>query len=162
MPSKLPWHRFKQAAEGAAAALGDAPWKLRYGVGPTEKYAAAVSGEIPGAEKIEKQADVPREERRAAGYLFGKNWPTLARGGTALANKIRFSEDPALHSVATSATEQGIADAQMEPPPGWRQAAESALMVGGLGPLIGAYNKKAAPPAGAFTASASATSRRRR
>jgi hypothetical protein len=95
--------------EGALGFLEEAPFRLRYGVPAAEKYRLAVSGEIPGGRVPHSDAEVEEEERRAAGFLFGAKWPTLAEPGTRFANALRFWEDPRMHEIALEAARQGAA-----------------------------------------------------
>ena len=107
-----------EKALDAVGAISDPTFALRYGVPSGEKYRMALQGAIPGAQPIKGQGDLPREERRAAGYLFGKKWPSIAPVGTEVANTLRFWEDPSLHQVARDATFRGVEDARrMKPLP---------------------------------------------
>jgi len=72
----------------------------RYGVGPTQKYALAVGGAIPGAQPVRSEEDMAREERRAAAFLFTLQHPTLADFAVEGANALRFWEPSAIHDAA--------------------------------------------------------------
>lgn len=87
-------------------------FQLRYGVPANEKYKMAIQGQIPGSQVIHSEEDQANEERRAAGYLFGKRWPSIAEGGTKFANAIRFWEPDSIHQTALDSTRAGIAAAQ--------------------------------------------------
>ncbi len=79
--------------------------RWRYGVSPNEKYALAVRGAIPGAEPIQSEEDVVREERRAAAYLFALKHPRLAEYAIEGANALRFWEPSSVHQAALSGRE---------------------------------------------------------
>ena len=74
--------------------------RLRYGVDANQKYAIALSGQVPGSQPIHSEEDVAREERRAAAYLFAMQHPHLADIGTGLASTLRFMEPESLHAAA--------------------------------------------------------------
>lgn len=97
--------------------IADAPWRFRYGVGPTEKYRLAVTGGIPGAQPIRNEADVDREERRASGYLFAKQHPTIAPLVQPTVDDLRavaFRDDPSVIAAA----QEGQTAALGAPPSG--------------------------------------------
>lgn len=77
-------------------------FRWRYGVTGDEKYRLALSGRIPGSQPIQSEADIAREERRAAAYLFSLQHPSIADFGTGVASTIRgyFGEPEALQAVA--------------------------------------------------------------
>jgi hypothetical protein len=75
-------------------------FRWRYGVDANQKYAAAIQGRIPGAQPIQSEADIAREERRAAAYLFAMQHPKLADFGTGLASTLRFWEPDEMHAAA--------------------------------------------------------------
>lgn len=83
----------------------DPLFRLRYGVTGNDKYRLALSGRIPGAQPIQSEDDVAREERRAAAYLFAMQHPALADFGVGLANTLRFMEPESLHQVAIQGKE---------------------------------------------------------
>lgn len=87
-------------------------FQLRYGVPANQKYQMAITGQIPGSQTIHSDEDQANEERRAAGYLFGKRWPSIAMGGTRVANALRFWEPDSIHQTALDSTRAGIAAAQ--------------------------------------------------
>jgi len=81
----------------------DPLFRARYGVPSAKKYELAVTGQIPGAQPIRSEADVEREERRAAGYLFAKQNPTVSRAVQPTVDWIRinlFRDDPSVVAVA--------------------------------------------------------------
>ena len=103
------------------ASLSDllaAPWKLRYGVSPEEKYRLAIQGGIPGAQPIHSEQDVEREERRASGYLFAKQHPTIAGAVQPLVDDLRthvFRDDPRTVAAAQEGQRAAIGQSKVGP-----------------------------------------------
>jgi len=81
----------------------DPLFRLRYGVGSAEKYKRALSGQIPGAQPIQSEDDIAREERRASGYLFAKEHPAVAGVVQPIVDDIRryaFRDSPEVVAAA--------------------------------------------------------------
>jgi hypothetical protein len=94
--------------------LADLGSMIRYGVPFDQKAAMAIRGEVPGFDRqnagSEMGADI--EQRRAAAYLFGKQWPNLAPEWQPLVDRfIRSGDDPRLLAVTQDAVERGAYDA---------------------------------------------------
>ena len=91
------------------ASFADPSFRTRYGVGADEKYTMALTGQIPGAMPVTGNAQIPIEERRAAGYLFGQRWPSVGVPLTQLSGMVRakFGEDPLLGWIGTQAAQEG-------------------------------------------------------
>jgi hypothetical protein len=113
-------------------------YKWRYGVPSDQKHEIALTGKmpdgspIPGASDVSSSsnpADLDTAERRAAGYLWGRQHPYIAPVGTAIANALKSpvmkytpglgaignlisspTESPEYANVATEATEAGVRD----------------------------------------------------
>lgn len=110
----------KTALSGIGGFLGDLgnkaidlPFKLRYGVGADEKSRLAQSGQIPGAlptNQMDTAEEYDDEERRASGYLFGKNWGTGAQPLMDMADQIRilFGDDENRRKIGRDSFQAGI------------------------------------------------------
>lgn len=131
---------WREALENSAAIqfLNDMGGRIRYGVPTSEKEAMAISGQIPGHDPRNAKTGVGHEieQRRAAAYLFGKNYPNLGPEWQSLIDRMRSGDDPKVLAVTQTAVEQGAADAQKA-----QQAALKALLAkygsGTLGGLLG-------------------------
>lgn len=91
--------------------IGDAVAQARYGVPWEEKEAMAIRGDIPGADPRNGSSDLGQEieQRRAAAYLFGRQWPTLGPWLQPGINALRYVEgdDPRVIAVAPYAVKEG-------------------------------------------------------
>lgn len=96
--------------------LADVGSRIRYGVPFDEKARMALTGMIPGARKENLRSEVGSdiEQRRAAAYLFGQQWPTMGPEWQPLIDRyVRSGDDPRLLAVTQDAVEQGSRDALM-------------------------------------------------
>ena len=117
--------------EGWLSKLMDLPGYLRYGVPTSEKERLAVSGELPGAPE-DPSASQDVSNRYAAGYLFGREHPTVSRAVQPLVDMVKTSDlpfvggsDPELQSWASQGVRSGSEAAGPRVPAG--SAAEALL-----------------------------------
>lgn len=100
-----------RAALDKLAAAGS---MIRYGVPFNQKAVMALSGQIPGAQRENLRSGLGSEieERRAAAYLFGKQWPNLGPEAQPFVDRLRrfAGDDPRLLAVTQQAVEQGAAE----------------------------------------------------
>lgn len=94
--------------------LADLGSLIRYGVPFGEKARLAITGAIPGAQpqNMRSEAGGEIEQRRAAAYLFGRQWPTLAPEWQPIIDRMRSGDDPRVLAVTQDAVEQGSMDAR--------------------------------------------------
>jgi hypothetical protein len=129
------WGRYAKIAVGPVADLiwkpedaefYDPAFRLRYGVTSGEKYRQAVTGAIPGALPVSSEKDVEREERRAAGYLFAKEHPTISAAVQPAVNALRthaFGDDPAVVAAANEGQAAALRPQKMASFDNWDDAA---------------------------------------
>lgn len=111
-------------AEEVAHRLADLGSRIRYGVPFEEKARMALTGRIPGSRPVRSELEAEIEQRRAAAYLFAKQWPGLGPEWQPLIDRLRRGDDPRVLAVTQDAAEQGAQDAMQArrsapAPPSW-------------------------------------------
>jgi hypothetical protein len=97
--------------------LNDLGGRIRYGVPTAEKEAMAMRGEIPGHDpaNMKTGTGMEAEQRRAAAYLFGKNYPNLGPNWQPIIDRVlRSGDDPKVLAVTQTAVEQGAMESERE------------------------------------------------
>ena len=94
--------------------LADVGSMIRYGVPFGRKAVLALTGQIPGAqrENLRSQPGTELEERRAAAYLFGKQWPQLGPEVQPFVDRLRrfAGDDERLLAITQDSVERGARD----------------------------------------------------
>ena len=122
---------WREAIENSDAIqfFNDIGGRIRYGVPTYIKETMAIRGEVPGHDpkNAKSQEGLDVEQRRAAAYLFGRNYPNLAPMVQPAIDSLRSGDAPEVLAVTQSAVERGSSDAEEE-----RRAAMRANLSRGM------------------------------
>ena len=104
-------------ASGGRAALdrlADAGSMIRYGVPFDQKARMALTGEIPGyrQENLASELGADIEQRRAAAFLFGRQYPDFAPSLQDIVDRLRAGDDPRILAVTRDAVRRGAQEAE--------------------------------------------------
>lgn len=93
----------------------DPLYKLRYGMGQSDKSRLALSGTLPGAPQpgeISNDEAFDKADRVASGYLFGKKWGANAKPVMDVVNVIRTltGDSPELRGMGMNAFQEGTGE----------------------------------------------------